>query len=497
MRDINSSKKLIQAVALVMVVVGCDSAPTPRVPAKGHYSKETLGQIPTVPGQRDADVVSLVQLGGATPEYRVKTKTLLRSGDNMVCELKGNEVVKAIADADSTFLIHAQKTALTKPCENSGEAEFVEGYVSKSDLELVSLPPLAVEQPELKVEAPSSSDSSMSASAKAETMHVSDLKCEKAKYGSSSEDFDKAWNTSKFGISMSMFAGMPGELWRKGGDKFFITVEGKADQWQVRARNKDNKNEMDSKVFKSRELSKLNGAYLIPFKKFVEKPNKWRGASIEIFVKPQTSSGEEGESKCVVKLQLMSPLVFDFSGQSFIETVAASESNINFDLNADGRAEQTGWVKGKSSAFLALDLNRNGHIDNGSELFGDATVIVGQRKKANDGFAALAAYDVNHDGKIDSKDPVFNKLSLWFDLNRNGHTDRGELVSLSQRKVQSISVRPAEIPRNLALQHRDSLVPNDVRTRATFFAAGCPAAGCRVYDIFFGTVESRSVSQKR
>jgi hypothetical protein len=60
--------------------------------------------------------------------------------------------------------------------------------------------------------------------------------------------------------------------------------------------------------------------------------------------------------------------------------------------------------------------------------------------KALDGFAALRVLDTNLDGVIDAKDAAFSSLSVWVDANSNARTDGGELRSLSQAGITSLSL---------------------------------------------------------
>lgn len=62
--------------------------------------------------------------------------------------------------------------------------------------------------------------------------------------------------------------------------------------------------------------------------------------------------------------------------------------------------------------MLMLDRNGNGHLDDGSELFGDSTILPNGMKGSN-GFQALVYYDANGDGRIDANDPIWSQLRVW------------------------------------------------------------------------------------
>lgn len=82
-----------------------------------------------------------------------------------------------------------------------------------------------------------------------------------------------------------------------------------------------------------------------------------------------------------------------------------------FDHTADGFAELTGWV-GTDDGLLVRDLDGNGIIDSGRELFGSETLLPNGLKATN-GFEALRELDTNSDGVIDTADSAFGELRVW------------------------------------------------------------------------------------
>jgi hypothetical protein len=131
-----------------------------------------------------------------------------------------------------------------------------------------------------------------------------------------------------------------------------------------------------------------------------------------------------------------SPLILDLDGDG-IEITPLSGA-ITFDHDADGVRTGSAWA-GADDGLLVLDLDGNGLIDSGRELFGNNTLLA-NGQKAGDGYAALRALDANADGLIDALDAEFAGLRVWRDLDQDGLSDAGELQSLEAAGITQLNL---------------------------------------------------------
>ena len=137
---------------------------------------------------------------------------------------------------------------------------------------------------------------------------------------------------------------------------------------------------------------------------------------------------------------LVTPIVLDLNGDGIQTTTM--QNGVNFDINNDGKVDQTAWVA-RGDGLLVRDINHDGQINDGSELFGSATVLP-SGKTAADGYVAMKALDTNNDGVLNAKDAAFSELMVWTDNNGNGITDEHELTNLSDLGISSLSLNASK-----------------------------------------------------
>jgi hypothetical protein len=149
------------------------------------------------------------------------------------------------------------------------------------------------------------------------------------------------------------------------------------------------------------------------------------------------STGGAAQGMCCYS----SPLLLDIDGDGYEMT--DYYYGVPFDVSGKGYATQTSWTAASSDdAWIVLDRNQNNRIDNGTEMFGDASEQPVTQNPRN-GFSSLAMFDKpnrggNEDGKITRHDRVFKKLRLWQDRNHNGISEPEELSRLPALDVVAV-----------------------------------------------------------
>jgi hypothetical protein len=123
------------------------------------------------------------------------------------------------------------------------------------------------------------------------------------------------------------------------------------------------------------------------------------------------------------------PVVLNLQGGN-VQTASLIGSNVFFDVTGNGQKVQTGWVTA-GEGLLVYDPANTGVVT------GDASLVTS--------FAQLEALDVNHTGVLNASDPGWAALKVWVDQSGTGVFSQGELYSLDQLGITSISLNTSAV----------------------------------------------------
>ncbi|MGZ8181485.1 MAG: hypothetical protein ACXWT1_05970 [Methylobacter sp.] len=167
------------------------------------------------------------------------------------------------------------------------------------------------------------------------------------------------------------------------------------------------------------------------------------GKSIEFSVQLNMSRDFRLETNTTITAgdpeKKVDPLVINFDGNA----AELSQTHFEFDIDANGTSEQIAVLR-PGSGMLALDKNKDGVINDGSELFGP---------NSGSGFSELAKYDADNNNFIDEADPIYDSLRIW-----QRHEDGSQqLIALGDKNVGAIYLGHATTPFQLRTADNQSL----------------------------------------
>ena len=137
------------------------------------------------------------------------------------------------------------------------------------------------------------------------------------------------------------------------------------------------------------------------------------------------------------------PIVLDLDGDG-LELVALEDSTAFYDINGDGYRERMAWASA-DDGFLAYDKDGDGTISAHDELS-----FVSYVEGAQTDLEGLAHFDTNGNGQLDSGDAEWSKFRVWQDLDQDGVSDPGELRTLAEAGITSISLTSDGVEQTVA-----------------------------------------------
>jgi len=180
---------------------------------------------------------------------------------------------------------------------------------------------------------------------------------------------------------------------------------------------------------------------------------EWNGSAfgfdqVSIHYVSAVENGVESQATQCVRSNI-SPIALDLQNQGRIHMVAGDYS---VDVDGDGIIDPIShWFA--PSAGILVTADAHGQIT-GDQMFGNVPGIY------SDGYAELATLDTNADKKLTGDE--LQGLEIWHDLNSNTIVDDGEISSLNDHLIVSLSLDHYKFMSRAGLSNGKSVLVEDV-----------------------------------
>jgi hypothetical protein len=122
-----------------------------------------------------------------------------------------------------------------------------------------------------------------------------------------------------------------------------------------------------------------------------------------------------------------SVMVISLDDSGELPRLTSPDSGVKFDIDGDGDLDQIAWIASDSNvALLVMDVDRDGRITSGKELFG-SYMIPEARNGPNALLHLFEASGAPLSGVVERGHQLYEQILLWSDVNHNGVSEPGEL----------------------------------------------------------------------
>jgi hypothetical protein len=135
----------------------------------------------------------------------------------------------------------------------------------------------------------------------------------------------------------------------------------------------------------------------------------------------------------------VTPLAVPLSDGLEVEDLIDLDARVQFDADGSGKRSHWSWITG-NAAWLVYIQKDGDQVTSALQMFGNVTFWLFW----SNGYEALATLDDNADGRLDGAE--LRHLALWRDVNGNGISEPGELTSLTDAGIISLSCQNQSHP---------------------------------------------------